>query len=163
MYKMLHKLIELGDSTTLFLESERGDRLRLKVESQVEMELSSRCVIRRIVKLFFDSPDNPLLYCISYIDRDKLSQAEYKSLMEEELPIGIVFHSFNEPDEIRKRNVSITKEVNQDLALSLNVKSNTIFKKKYDYWVGDREIGCINEYFNEESLERVCTTRSISI
>ena len=30
-----------------------------------------------------------------------------------------------------------------------------IFEKRYDYWVGDRLIGYISEFFNEESLERV--------
>jgi hypothetical protein len=75
--------------------------------------------------------------------------------MAEELPIGILFHQVNNGNCIQKKNITINKEVNPVLAMSLNVKSSIIFKKDYEYWVGDRKVGYICEFFNDESLARV--------
>jgi hypothetical protein len=83
-----------------------------------------------------------------------LTRGEYISLAEGMMPIGLVFHHHNHPGMIKKINVQVKEEVNPDLARLLNVNSEIIVKKKYDYWVGDREIGHICEFFNEESLRR---------
>lgn len=152
---LVHKLVELNSSTTLFLESIRGSRLQVALESQEEVQMQAQWFIKRVVKLFFDSPDIPLLYCESLLNKSILTSGEYVSLAEGMMPIGIVFHHHNHPGMIRKINVQVKEEVNPDLARLLNVSSELIFKKKYDYWVGDREIGHICEFFNEESLGRV--------
>ncbi|GGB14559.1 hypothetical protein [Puia dinghuensis] len=151
---LVHKLVELNSSTTLFLESIRGGRLHVALESQEEVQIQAQWFIKRVVKLFFDSADIPLLYCESLLNKSMLTKGEYVSLVEGMMPIGIVFHHYNHPDMIKKINVQIKEEVNPDLARLLNVSSELIFKKKYDYWVGDREIGYICEFFNEESLRR---------
>jgi len=124
------------------------------LESQEEVQIQARWFIKRVVKLFFDSSDIPLLYCESLLNKSKLTGGEYVSLAEGMTPIGIVFHNCNHSGLIRKINVQIKEEVNPALARLLNVSSDLIFKKKYDYWVGDREIGHICEFFNEESLGR---------
>jgi len=124
------------------------------LESQEEVQMQSQCFIKRVVKLFFESSDIPLLYCESLLNKSKLRGDEYLSLVEGITPIGIVFHNYNHSGLIRKINVQIKEEVNPALARLLGVNSDLIFKKKYDYWVGDREIGHISEFFNEESLGR---------
>ena len=152
---LIDKLIELNSSTTIFLESLRGEQLKVMVESQTEKDMPTRCTIIRVVKLFFDSSEVPVLYCKSTLNKDKLTREEYQLLMAEELSIGILFHQVNNGNSIQKKNISINKEVNPVLAMSLNVKSSVIFKKDYEYWVGDREVGHICEFFNDESLARV--------
>jgi len=152
---LVDKLIALDGSTTFFLESLRGARLMVRIESQTETSSSSRQIITRAVKLFFESADVPVLYCKSFLNRDQLTAEEYRSLMTKEIPIGIVFHHFNEAASITKRNICINKETNPKLAAFLNVKSSSLFKKKYEYWVGDRGVGYICEFFNEESLARI--------
>jgi chorismate-pyruvate lyase len=151
---LVHKLLELNGSTTLFLEAIRGSRLHVALETQEETQLHGQWFLRRVVKLFFDSADIPLLYCESLLNKDTLTDAEYISLAEGRTPIGIVFHRHNFPGLIRKVNMQVKEEVNPTLARLLNVSSDLVFKKNYDYWVGDREIGHICEFFNEESLER---------
>jgi len=152
---LINELIVLGESTTLFLESIRGDRLQVAVESQSETNVSGSQVIRRAVKLHFQTPDAPVLYCVSFLNKNMLTEEEYRRLMVEEQPIGILFQSLNDAASIKKRNVFVTQSCNSALAARLNVQSEMIFEKRYDYWVGDRAIGYICEFFNEESLDRV--------
>lgn len=151
---LVHKLVELNGSTTLFLESIRGGRLQVALESQEEVQIQAQWFIKRVVKLFFDSADTPLLYCESLLNKRMLTSGEYVSLAEGMTPIGTVFHHYNYPGMIKKINVQVKEEVNPALARLLNVNSELIFRKRYDYWVGDREIGHICEFFNEESLRR---------
>ena len=151
---LVHELVQLDSSTTLFLESIRDGRLQVAMESQEEVQIQAQWFIKRVVKLFFDSADIPLLYCESLLNKSILTMNEYLSLTEGRTPIGIIFHHHNHPGMIKKINVQVKEEVSSDLARLLNVSSQLIFKKKYDYWVGDRQIGHICEFFNEESLGR---------
>jgi len=152
---LITRLAELNHSTTLFLESIRGEYLKILLESQDELFIHQNNIIKRVTKLYFDSSDVPLLYCTSYLNKSELTNIEYASLAEGILPIGIVFHRYNDAHSIKKRNVVVSKEINTDIASSLHVSSPLIFQKKYDYWVGDRQIGYICEFFNEESLDRI--------
>ena len=88
-------LNQLSDSTTRFLESLRGDKVSLVIISQVEMKEVEYTFIKRAVKLYFESVDSPVLYCISYLNKEKLSPLEYKWLKEGEMPIGKVFQCLN--------------------------------------------------------------------
>jgi hypothetical protein len=149
---LVKRLVELGDaSTTLFLESMRGGRLKVLMECQEETEDS----LIRVVKLFFDLPHLPLLYCKSHLLKTNLTDREYLSLLDGILPIGVVFHSLNDISSIKKTDIDTTSEISPELAGHLNVSSPLILKKKYSYWVGHRNIGYITEYFNEESLSRL--------
>lgn len=152
---LLHKLNEMNDSTTLLLESLRGSSLRLNIESQVETRELEANVIKRTVKLYFESSAAPVMYCVSYLNKNNLKWEEYQSLVEEQLPIGKVLHCYNRAELIRKINISVTRENDENIAEFLNVKSPLVTRKRYDYWVGDREIGSICEFYNEESLERI--------
>jgi chorismate-pyruvate lyase len=152
---LVNDLLVLGNSTTFFLESLRGEQLRVMIESQAETVEWAERVIRRAVKLYFQAPEMPVLYCISVLNVDVLTDREYKGLMEKKLPIGRVFNSLNAAGDIRKDNILVRQESNPALAILLNVRSAMILEKRYDYWVGDRFIGYISEFFNEESLKRV--------
>lgn len=152
---LVDRLVELDDSTTLFLESIRGDTLKVMMESQEESGPPDHRIIRRVVRLYFDEPDRPVLYCTSFINRDLLTKEEHHALMEEYLPMGIVFHSFNSVQSIKKKKITVSSETNPLLAAALYVQSAIVFTKRYDYWVGDRQIGVIYESFNEESLMRI--------
>lgn len=153
--KLMDQLATLENSTTLLLESLSGLTLRLTIDSQAEMKESDEEIIRRVVKLYFESADMPVLYCISRLRKNTLKAQEYEMLSRCIEPIGKVFQHFNNPNLISKRNISVVKNVSTELAKQLNVKSSVVFEKKYDYWVDDRAIGCIQEFFNEESLERI--------
>jgi hypothetical protein len=160
---IVSRLINLEESTTSLLESLRGAPLRLVIESQKEIPDRHEIIIKRTVKLYFESLNVPVLYCVSYLYKSNLHAIEYKLLRETELQIFKVFQRFNDAGLIKKRNISITKEVSDELAASLNVSSPVIFRKRYDFWVGEREIGSISEFFNEESLMRIWHTKNIEI
>ena len=152
---LVGRLTELDQSTSLFLESLNGNPLKVLIESQEEVLIQHHLLIRRTTKLFFESSDRPLLYCTSVLSKGMLSKREYHLLVEGILPIGILFMQCNDPSSIKKTNITVRKEVNRGIASSLNVESTLIFEKRYDYWVGDRQIGYICEFFNAESLSRV--------
>jgi chorismate-pyruvate lyase len=149
------ELIALGDSTTFFLELVKGERLQVRVESQEETGEGAERLISRVVKLYFRYPEAPVLYCTSELKVSMLTDREYAGLKEGSLPIGRLFNNLNAGMAIRKNNVYVRQISNPVLAAYLNVRTAKIFEKRYEYRVGDRMIGYISEFFNEESLERV--------
>lgn len=152
---LLKELIELEASTTLLLEFLMGMDLQIKVEAQSEEKVRDTSIIKRVTKLYFDSCDAPALYCISYLNKSKLTDDEYQFLMEEDMPIGRLFMKCNRKELIRKKNILVTVENDEQIAKALNVSSFQIYKKEYEYWIAEREIGKIVEIFNEESLNRI--------
>lgn len=160
---IVSRLINLEASTTQLLESLRGAPLKLVIDSQDEIIEQKHTLVRRTVKLFFESSGEPVLYAVSYLNKQHLHGNEYQLLRETELQIFKVFQQCNNASLITKRNIAITKEVSDEMAAALNVTSPVIFRKKYDFWVDDREIGCISEFFNEESLMRIWHTKNIEI
>jgi len=148
-------LAGLDTSTTLFLESLRGDRLKVLLESQNELYTPPDHVVERVTKLYFDSPELPLLYCRSSLNRIALKTEEYECLAGGILPIGVVFHQFNDGASIKKKKITVSKVISPELALSLKVCFDLVYQKTYEYWIGDRHIGFIREFYNEESLGRI--------
>jgi hypothetical protein len=152
---IMDRLLTSADSTTLYLESLRKEKLMVVIESQTLVYENNIQVIKRVVKLFFDTPEQPLLYCISRLNKSVLSKIEMTQLLDDVLPIGKVFTTLNDPQTIFKTNICVSQRVDHGLKDILNVESELIFKKQYDYEVGNRKIGQIIEYFNEESLKRI--------
>lgn len=155
---LLKELIELEASTTLLLEYLVGMDLQIKVEAQSEEKTRDTSIIKRVTKLYFDSCDTPALYCISYLNKNKLTDDEYQFLMDEDMPIGRLFMKCNRKELIHKKNIMVTVENDEQIAKALNVSSFQIYKKEYEYWIAEREIGKIVEIFNEESLNRISVT-----
>ena len=152
---LLDHLRFLEDSTTYFLESLKGNTLQVSIESQSEIFQDNCELIKREVKLFFNTAESPILYCNSYLYKNKLTKEEYRLIVEGKLPIGKIFYSLNPSVGITKRALSVSMERGDSLAISLRVKSRGIIKKSYEYWVDSRKIGFIQEFFNEESLKRI--------
>lgn len=73
---LVNELIALGGSTTFFLESVKGEPLRVVVQSQEETGEEVERVIRRVVKLYFRSPGAPVLYCISELKVNMLTDRD---------------------------------------------------------------------------------------
>ncbi len=157
------RIINLEDSTTFLLESLSSKPLKVLLESQIEIKEAQEEVIKRTVKLFFESGSMPVLFCVSELHRKKLKAEEYRLLSETLMPIGKIFHLHNEEALIRKINIRVTRNLDEAIAGQLNVQFSEVICKKYDYCIGDRKIGSISEYFNEESLVRVWDTKSIKI
>jgi hypothetical protein len=151
----IEDLLSLKGSTTLFLESAKGLMMSVQLESQSENTEAGRCIIRRATRLFFQSAQQPALYCLSYLLKNELTAMEYHTLKAGVIPIGKLFLQFNDRVEIKKTNISRSLETHADIARLLNVNSDLVYKKEYDYWIGRRRIGQIIEFFNKESLSRL--------
>lgn len=147
---LAERLIELQNSTTVFLESFGKTNLKAQINDQSE----ENSIIRRNTLLFFDSPESPILYCISYLKRDHLSEMEYELLTKTNIPIGKIFIDQNKDKKIAKKNITIASTFNVAAARLLNVRSSFLYEKKYDFYIEQRNIGRIMEFFNEESLTR---------
>jgi len=147
-------LLDITDSTTLFLESLKGSTLRVSIDAQSEQEEGDNWLVTRTSRLFFLSPHNPVLFCMSSIHKRELAPDEYRSMMETDTPIGRIFLSFNDNRVIQKQNVTIALANDRTIAARLNIKDCLVYRKEYDYVVGGRGVGRITEYFNEESLRR---------
>ena len=153
---LLGNLIELKESTTEYLEQCRGMKLKVSIEFQEEQSVSGKNIIKRVSKLYFDSVTRPVLYSVSYLIRENLTHDEFNLLVNDEIPMGRLFISQNSAEIIEKRNMAVSKEdVERDIAEALHSSSLQLYRKSYDYWVGNREIGKILEFFNEESLQRI--------
>jgi chorismate-pyruvate lyase len=160
---IINKIINLEDSTTLLLESLSSKPLKVLVKSQVEINDDNGKLMKRTVKLFFESSAMPVLFCVSDLYLENLKAEEYRLLMETLIPIGKIFHLFNNGEAIKKMNIRITKKMDNGMAEQLNVKLPEIICKQYDYCIGERKVGSISEFFNEESLIRVWDTKTIEI
>lgn len=147
---MARELVELENSTTIFLENYHSALLQVIIRSQEE----DSGVIKRVTLLFFESSGAPVLYCVSYLIRDQLTKEEYYQLTHTTLPIGRIFAMQNMESFIDKRNITTQLTTNEEAAIFLDVQSPLVYEKKYDYYVGQRKIGQIIEVFNEESLIR---------
>ena len=152
---VLASIIGLEGSTTLLLELIKGKHLQVEIVSQREELIQDHCYIKRTTKLFFDTPDEPALYCISYLDKKVLTSMEYYYLMQKNMPIGKLFIHLNTEEGIKKNNITVVVEEDEEISCFLKVNSAWLYKKKYDYWVDGRKIGNITEMFNEESLHRI--------
>jgi chorismate-pyruvate lyase len=152
---ILTDILTLEGSTTLLLECLSGMKLQVEMVLQSEEHLFDTCYIKRITKLFFDLPELPALFCISYLEKKNLTSAEYQLLMQEDIPIGRLFIRLNNEESIRKNNISIVLEEDEESSHILKVNSSWLYKKQYDYWIEGRKIGNITEMFNEESLNRI--------
>ena len=148
--QMLEELITLEDSTTLFLEHLKGELLKVKLISQVE----SLGTLKRTVVLFFDSNKAPVLYCESSLKIGNIMSSEYKQLIEGKQPIGKVFN-YKSPTVAMKKGIEIKKLHNRLVADTMNVRSQTFYKKTYSYVINGRDIGQISEFFNMETLNRL--------
>ena len=152
---IIRELTGLEGSTTVYLEGLRGDRLRVLVDSQECFQTTTGTVIRRISRLFFVSPDTPLLYCISEFNKNELLQEECCLLSQEDIPVGKAFMLVNDPLSITKADINVRAVSDPQIAGHLNVLSPRLFRKEYRYVVGGRSVGRIVEFFNEESLMRI--------
>lgn len=151
---LVFNLLGLEDSTTLFLESAKGQDMKVVIDAQIEDDSAQPYQIRRLVRLYFHSPEQPALFSVSFLNKRELTDMEYHCLTYRNMPIGRIFTNLNDPASIRKKNISIYLGTDMENAARLNVKNRLLYRKEYDYWVGKRKIARICEFFNEESLKR---------
>ena len=152
---LVSALKDLIESTSQFIELHGKSMLRLRVESQSEEWRCEREIIKRVTLLYLDSPEKPVLFCVSQLDKQQLTSSEYQMILAQNLPIGKVFGSLNRPENIKKTNLSCSLESDDTIASQLHVNSSLLYRKKYEYWVSERHVGQIIEVFNEESIARI--------
>jgi hypothetical protein len=150
---LLENLVELRSSTTEFLEQYNGSKLNVSIESQEDQMASGH--IRRVSRLYFETVEESILFSVSYMIRKNLTAIEYDLLINDSIPMGRMFILQNRNDVLDKRNVIVSREVDRKIAGELNVASPFLYRKSYDLFIGEREVGKIYEFFNEESLERI--------
>jgi chorismate-pyruvate lyase len=153
-YNLVEQILCLEGSTTFFLETLANKKLQVHVVSQSEHCINGNIVIKRAVKLYFDHPELPIFYCLSYIEKDVLTNAEYDGLMSERIPIGKIFSDEGQPDIINKKNVSVAKILDGSISSELQISGEEIYSKIFQFYVNNRYIGIIEEYFHEDTLQR---------
>ena len=146
---VLFNLTDLTRSTTLYIESLRGEKLEVEIESQAEMPVNGNHVINRVSKLFFRSIGRPCLYCISHINKEQLTNEEYGLINVQQLPLGKLFVQSAGEKTFRKKNILIVEAEYAMVAQILQLNSALLYKKKYELYVGPRRVGIIEEFFNE--------------
>lgn len=143
-------LIDTQFSTTLMLEANRNEPLKVLIDEQ--MKTSS--IIKRISKLYFSSVDSPLIYSISHINNLSLSEQERNLILEHQIPLGKLFSRLHGPKSIKKYNLEVEKSAFTHIANKMHLDSKMLFKKKYDFFINNRHVAFIEEYFSPESIQR---------
>jgi chorismate-pyruvate lyase len=152
---VIQEVIDLNKSTTLYLEGLCNKKLKVQVVSQHEQENNESVDIIRVSKLFFDTAESPLLYCKSYIQKALLTEDEYELISNTAIPLGKIFAELNNPSVIYKENITISKGVYEVEAAAMKLLSGRMYKKSYRFFIGLRPLAVIEEFFNEESLNRI--------
>jgi len=152
---MINEICTLKGSTTEFLQKVSGKELKVEVVCQELTTDKEGSILTRIARLYFNSPEEPVLYCVSRLKKENITSEEWKLIMEGNLPIGKVFASEAESAGVEKRNIQVSSEINPGVAASLNSNVPAITKKQYEYYLHNREIGTIIEYFSYESLDSI--------
>lgn len=150
------KLLTMQKSTTELLEELSGKKL--KVETEFQRELYTRgdgeLEIVRMVRLYLDNPDNPVIYSITSLPKKSMSPEEFRQVKEGKIPLGKIF-KLGELRGVRKKDVEIKTIRDLRMTKRLHVTGTWFFAKVYCLWVGERKIGSIKEIFNEESFLRI--------
>jgi chorismate-pyruvate lyase len=148
---VIDELLNTVYSTTLYLETLRREKLNVKVISQKETDT----VITRISKLFFFDEKKPLLYCVSHLRRKLLLPDEYRMIKEIDLPLGSIFSQLHYPSVIFKKNLQVTEAAFSKVSAEMNLGDGNLYCKSYSFLIGVREVARIEEFFNQESLDRI--------
>ncbi|MCP5050293.1 MAG: DUF98 domain-containing protein [bacterium] len=156
--KELEKLLTMEGSTTAFLEKLAGKKLNVSMEFQKEIHEEAGLEIVRLVKLYFDDPQHPVILAITSLPKATLTQTEIRQIKDGSIPIGKIF-GITKTKQFRKSDITMEEVSDRRLAKKLNVadveKEHKCFKKEYTLWVKDRKIGVIKEIFTEQSFLRI--------
>ncbi len=147
----LDSLLRIDTSTTKLIEELTGKRLLVTVEYQKEILENDSFQLVRMSKLTLEESDNIIIFSISSFNSDDLTDEQFNNLKKSCIPIGKVFGVGN----IKKENIRVEAINNFRIAEKLNVKSNIIYSKKYEFLIKGKSIGIVKEFFNEESLNRI--------
>lgn len=149
---LMSRFLDLGGSTTLFLEQLSGKTLRSAVRSKEEAGNGTGS-IRREAVLYFDTVESPVVFSRSRLDRGTLSDGEAERIDEGLVPLGRIL----DPEGrglLRKENITVEYHRRSSAAAFLFTASTDCFVKCYDLVADRRVVGRIWEYINDESLSR---------
>ena len=146
--------MKLKGSTTHFLERLAKTKIKVKISYQDEVQENDSIKIRRESWLYFDKPDTPFFYCLSKLDKYKISSYEFKQIIKGNIPLGKIFDP-NNKDRLCKYHIKIQSSNNPVMSEKLRTKPDVCYTKSYDLLVNGSEIGSVSEVMNEESISRV--------
>jgi len=150
---IVSEILSLEESTTFFLEHLRNDALLVQIKSQSEISSPAGLIIKRSVILYFERLHSPALYSVSFLYKNLLTENELKLLENTNTPIGRIFNPNDQPSVIFKKNIRSGSIRCLEISEMLKVRTDLLWTKTYDFWVGTRNIGNICEYFNYQSLQ----------
>lgn len=150
------KLLTMQQSTTELLEKLSGKKLKVKTEFQRELYTrgDGELEVVRMVRLYLDDPDYPVIYSITSLPKKTMSPEEFQQVKEGKTPLGKIF-KLGESKGVRKKNVEVKTIHDLRMTKRMQVTGAWFFAKVYCLWVGKRKIGSIKEIFNEESFLRI--------
>lgn len=141
-------LLGCESSTTKLFEEVSGKKLNVKVVYQREIVENDHSQLVRTSALSMGGSNKIVIYSIASFVRDLISAEQFDQLKEGCIPIGKIFGV----DTISKDNIYVEIIKSARFAKKLNVQSNMVYSKKYDFLADGKRIGVVKEIFNEESL-----------
>jgi chorismate-pyruvate lyase len=148
---LINELLGTTGSTSKMLEDIFGQKLKVEVISQERVVQDGERLLRRTSRLFLQSPELSLMYCISTFPLEGLQEAELGDLEAGHKPIGIIFGV----DNIYKTGISVEQAEDPAAVEWLNLSHQKLFHKEFTIHVQKRKIGVITEIFNKESILRI--------
>ena len=148
---LMSDLLITNSSTSKLLEDISEKKLNVEVVSQKVALRKNKEQLVRVAKLFFESPDSAVMFCVSIFPINVLNDSEIVQLRAGDLPIGKIFGV----DNIYKSRISVQNMSRSKLAKQLNVTDKMLFHKGYTIHTNGRTLGTIIEIFNKETINRI--------
>lgn len=155
----LVRFLALETSTSYFFEALTGRTVSIIVDYQELIDgADGRRCIERHARLFCAGLSLPVMYanCLLYVDQ--LDAQELAAILEGKRPLGKMLDPSND-GLIRKTHSIVTWSERPDHSTRLGTRQLMSYTLSYQFEVGGRNLGRIQETVNEESVSRALPDR----
>jgi acyl-coenzyme A synthetase/AMP-(fatty) acid ligase/chorismate-pyruvate lyase len=155
----LAQFLQLKKSTTYFFEALTGRIANIVVDYQEMVEGNDgKRRLERHARMFCSGLSFPVMYAHCLLELDELTEAELAAILEGKQPLGKILDP-NNVGLIAKQQPHFSCSERPEHSTRLGTRLLPSYTLSYRFEVGGRNIGCISETVNEESVSRALADR----
>jgi chorismate-pyruvate lyase len=150
----ISEILTLTESTTFYLERLAGRQLHVAVTAQHWVRENGQPKLQREALLYLEA-ERPLIFSVSLLEPEAFGPRELWELWSGINPLGRILDPTNTHSWC-KVNISFACRADHILAARLKTTDLCCYGRIYDLFLDGQKVGRITEYFNEESIARIC-------